>query len=376
MLNSKLTTFILMNAFFASTVWAAPQPLHLKPLRLAGYDLQVDCHLLGQSQKCVLDLGSEYSLVPNYDATYVQLPVHQILHLATPLASSETLPCETRKIPNLNILGRTFNEMEVGFCSPYQDGLAILGAPVFKDGIFSFDFDKMEFDFLSNETTLKGASPLTQGPTGIILIDVTIEGRTYAAAVDSGASQSTFDVYLLQKHPRIFQQFAKNQFDAPLVQFKNIFINGQTYSGFGAGGDLSNLSHLIRSPRRIEMVIGADIMSQGNWVFDLRKKLWTVKKNRLHTFWDQIEPLIQQQFLKISKADASRVPDLFWLSLTGDFGPWQNQKTFFGLGDCVKAEYTLSLVELQNQTALSLEEITDLNSRLNNRFACAEIKLN
>ena len=111
-------------------------------------------------------------------------------------------------------------------------------------------------------------------------------GSVNANAVwDTGAGMTIADINFIRQHPEGFQEIGNTtgtdvtgaEMETPLFMMAATFIGKHPFLPQKvAGVDLSKVNATLEVP--MDLIIGYNVMSKVNWVFDFPRQLWAISK--------------------------------------------------------------------------------------------------
>ena len=161
----------------------------------------------------------------------------------------------------------------------------LIGMDILKDYRchFMFNENRVYIDSASNLDPTPITHDLIVDKTHHPYIDVHFGSTSASTVWDTGASLTVVDANFIQNHPNLFESAGEStgidatgaSVQTPMFVMSEAIIGGHNFSKCRvAGVDLSHVNASIEMP--MDMILGYNILSQVNWLFDFPQKKWGI----------------------------------------------------------------------------------------------------
>lgn len=260
------------------------------------------CNLDGRSERiCLLDTGSATSSVPADPSVFIESvasPEPSISPSASPLPIVNAWGGHKMDLPPpplelFTAAGHSFGKVFMTRLSPEtypvdlgsQQISGIIGEDFLRLGGLSLDFKALEvkFDRIEKADELPYQFTLSYVPE--IELPVHLNGEAVTAVLDTGASFSAINSSWIDQHPEQFEtvgemterNFSGDVTKTRVVRTKNLRVGDvELSSPLFIALDFSRLSWVSSET---QVVLGFNVISQGNWKIDYPTLRWSFKPN-------------------------------------------------------------------------------------------------
>lgn len=250
----------------------------------------VGCNFDGKSERiCLLDTGSGFSSVPAEPTNAVEVKASP-WPSPSPLASLSPLP---QPLETFTAAGHSFGKIFMTRLSPEnypvdlssQEISGIIGEDLLRSGGLSLDFktSEIKFDRIEKPEELPNTFTLSYVPE--IELPIHLNDEAVTAVLDTGASFSAVSSSWMDSHPDQFEvvgEIAERNFSGEITQTqvvraKNLRVGEvDLQSPLFIALDFSRMTWVTSDT---QVVLGFNVISQGQWKIDYPTLRWSFKAN-------------------------------------------------------------------------------------------------
>ncbi len=239
----------------------------------------------GHIENCLIDTGASISTA--YSSKFFE-DLSTSGTIWTWGVSGEKVASFVKTVDTLSIGGLHFKDqhflLKEESPPPSHEFRCILGMDVLGHGAIAFDFVKKTFQFLPKIPDRYTPRTLDLRSTGYFTVPFSLNSQALNAVWDTGASSSVVDPKIVKAHPALFEHLGTSDNGIDIVSSRSFSF--EFYRMKQAKLADFNVKDTIVISKDLNMavnvqqdaIIGFDLISRFNWMFDLRRKLWTVYK--------------------------------------------------------------------------------------------------